>query len=272
MIPKTREDAAIALKVCANAQGERFDLTACAIACAVHEDPNRDTHEALDVLAELTALARRRVPKDAQAFAQMMFGDLGFSGCIGDYDAPKYSDFIDILVHRRGIPVGLGHVWRHAARANDTPLHRTDTPGHFIMRLETAKGPIFIDPFEGGAIMDDEGKTDIARRAGLAELSDRMLSPVSDRVMAVRLQTNLIARAKARDDYDAWFRAAFRRATLSPRNYQVALDFSEAAQAAGHIKTALEWSLIAAGLPDAPKGNEALIINQRSQSLHKTLN
>jgi regulator of sirC expression with transglutaminase-like and TPR domain len=271
MIPKTRDDAAIALKVCANAHGDRFDLTACAIACAIHENPDRDTHQALDVLAELTARAQSAKPYSAQDFAKMIYADMGFGGCKGDYDAPEQADFIDILTRREGIPVGLGHIWRHVARAIHAPLHGTDTPGHFIMRLETDQGPVFIDPFEGGAIIDQDGQNDIARRAGLKALSPRMLSPVSDRVMAVRLQTNLVARARARGDTEAWYRAAFRRATLAPQNYQVALDFSEAAQAAGFIKMALEWSQIAASLPDAPKGS-ADLASQRALNLNKSLN
>jgi regulator of sirC expression with transglutaminase-like and TPR domain len=271
MIPKTREDAAIALKVCASASGDRFDLTACAMACAIHENPDRDTHAALETLAELTALSQKRAVQTAEDFAQLLYADLGFSGCTSDYDAPMQADFIDILTRREGIPVGLGHIWRHAARASGAPLHGTDTPGHFILRLETENGPAFIDPFEGGAIVDEAGQADIARRAGLSSLSPRMLSPVSDRVMAVRLQTNLVARARARGDAEAWYRAAFRRATLAPQNYQVALDFSEAAQAAGFMKTALEWSHIAAKLPNAPKGSASLA-EQRTQSLKNSLN
>jgi regulator of sirC expression with transglutaminase-like and TPR domain len=106
MIPKTREDAAIALKVCAQAGQDRFDLTACAIACAIHEDPNRDTYQALDVLAELTKAVQKRAPTTALAFGQLLFGDFGFSGCESDYEAPQNADFIDILIHRKGLPVG----------------------------------------------------------------------------------------------------------------------------------------------------------------------
>jgi hypothetical protein len=34
---------------------DRFDLTACALACAIHENPDRDLSEALSVLDQLTA-------------------------------------------------------------------------------------------------------------------------------------------------------------------------------------------------------------------------
>ena len=272
MIPKTREDAEIAIKVCAQAHGDRFDLTACALACAIHDNPDRPVSEALDVLSLITDLTKRRAPETSQEFAELMFGELGFSGAQGDYDAPENCDFIQILLSRSGLPVGLGHVWRHAARVIDAPLHGTDTPGHFIMRLESEFGPIFLDPFEGGALVDDDGLGEIAQRAGLETISERMLRPVSDRVMAVRLQTNLVSRARASGDVDAWVRAAYRRALLAPGNYQVALDYSQAAEAAGQLKTALEWSHVSSHLPGAPSLASTAQTDPRSQSLYYKLN
>jgi regulator of sirC expression with transglutaminase-like and TPR domain len=272
MIPKTREDAAIAIKVCASAQGDRFDLTACALACAIHENPDRSVSDALDVLGEITQRTRHLKPDTPFSFGQLIFGELGFSGVQGDYDDPANGDLVDILTTRAGLPVGLGHIWRHAARVLDAPLHGTDSPGHFIMRLETSDGPVFIDPFEGGAIVDEDGLVQIARRAGLDAMTERMLRPVSDRVMAVRLQTNLVARARARGDVEAWFRAAYRRVILAPSNYQVALDYSQAAEAAGQLKTAYEWSQRASQLPGAPSRGHPEQADPRTLSLHYKLN
>ncbi len=272
MIPKTRADAEVAIKVCANAQGERFDLTACALACAIHENPDRPVSEALDLLSSITELTKRRSPQTPQDFAALLFAELGFCGVQGAYDDPANGDLIEILLARAGLPIGLGHIWRHAARVLNAPLSGTDTPGHFIMRLETSNGPVFIDPFEGGAIVSEDGLADIAQRAGLKSLSERMLRPVSDRVMAVRLQTNLVARARASGDVEAWVRSAYRRTILVPGNYQVALDYSQAAEAAGQLKTALEWSHIAAQLPGAPSSTGLGVADPRTQSLHYKLN
>jgi regulator of sirC expression with transglutaminase-like and TPR domain len=272
MIPKTREDAEIAIKVCASAHGDRFDLTACALACAIHENPDRGVSDALDVLGLITQLSQKRKPSTPFGFGELMFGELGFGGAQGDYDDPANGDLVDILTSRSGLPIGLGHIWRHAARVIDVPLNGTDTPGHFIMRLETVDGPVFLDPFEGGAIVDDECLAQMAQRAGLEAVTERMLAPVSDRVMAVRLQTNLVARARARGDVDAWVRAAYRRAILAPANYQVALDYSQAAEAAGQLKTALDWSQIASQLPGAPHVGAIGQVDPRTQSLHYKLN
>ncbi len=272
MIPKTREDAEIAIKVCAAAQGDRFDLTACALACALHENPDRNVAEALEVLASITASVQRRAPKTAQDFSELLFGEFGFGGPQGQYNDPNNCDVIHILTSRAGLPVGLGHVWRHAARVVKAPLFGTDTPGHFIMRLETHCEPVFIDPFEGGSIVTSDDLEQIAQRAGLKSVSDRMLRPVSDRVMAVRLQTNLVARARERGDTQAWVRAAHRRAILAPGNYQVALDYSQAAEAAGQLKTALQWSHLANQLPGAPSKADGDKVDARTQALHYKLN
>jgi regulator of sirC expression with transglutaminase-like and TPR domain len=272
MIPKTPQDAIVAMKACASAQGDRFDLTAFAIAAALHENSERDTAVAFKTLEQITSLAQKYRPSDAQGFAALMYGELGFTGGRGDYDDPANANILDILTTRSGLPIGLGHIWRHAARVIQAPLHGTDTPGHFIMRLETQGEPAFLDPFEGGAVLDQDGLDAIAQRASLQSLSARMLSPVSDRVMAVRLQTNLLARAKARGDIEGWFKAAFRRLLLASSNYQIAIEYAEAAEAAGHIKSALEWSLKANNMADAPQGQSGHAHSAHIQTLSRKLN
>jgi regulator of sirC expression with transglutaminase-like and TPR domain len=271
MIPKTREDADLALQACAQMPPERFDLMACAIACALHENPDRDTGSALDTLKALTKAAQQQKPNTASDFAHLLYGTFGFSGAKGDYDAPSQADIIDILTHRSGLPVGLGHIWRHAALHAGAPLFGTNTPGHFIMRLNSASGPIFLDPFEGGAIVDQEAQNGLARRAGVKMLTETMLAPVRDKTMVIRLQTNLVARARARGDNEAWWRAAYRRALLAPQNYEVAIDYANACHAIGHLKAAYDWSQIAANLSDAPQDGHHLAQRQ-SQSIKHILN
>jgi regulator of sirC expression with transglutaminase-like and TPR domain len=267
MIPRTLLDAESALKVCANMPLDRFDLTACALACAIHENPDRDLSEALGVLDQLTALAQQRKPQSALALSQLIFGEMGFAGSTKDFDDPGNADLIRILEARAGLPVGLGVIWRHVARLSNTPLYGVDSPGHFLLRLEASDGPIFIDPLAGGAIVDEVGLSEIANRVGIKALSDAMLAPVSDRVMAVRLQTNLASRARASGQTEGWMRAAFRRALLAPDNYQVALDYSQAAEAAGQIHIALEWAQRASQLQGYTQADR-----DRTQTLRQKLN
>ncbi len=267
MIPKTRLDAQSAIKVCANMPVDRFDLTACALACAIHENPDRDVCEALSVLDQLTTLAQQRKPQTALALSHVIFGEMGFAGSTTEFDDPGNADLISILSTRAGLPVGLGVIWRHVARISGAALHGVDSPGHFLLRLEAADGPIFIDPLAGGAIVDEVGLSEIANRVGIKALSEAMLAPVSDRMMAIRLQTNLAARARASGQIEAWLRAACRRALLAPDNYQVALDYSQAAEAAGQIHIALEWAQRASQLQGYTQADR-----DRTQILRQKLN
>ena len=246
MIPKSRQDAENALKACVAAGPDHFDLTACSLACALHENPDRDVGFAVDLLADITAITRDKQPRSLADFAAILFGHFGFVGSHADFDEPDNADLIEILRNRSGLPVGLGIVWRHAARAVQAPLFGMDTPGYFLMRYEAEDGPHYVDPFEGGARVFDDGLSQIARNAGLPALDARMLRAVSDRLIAVRLQTNLVVRARTMGDPAAWFRAAQRRAILAPDNRDVMLDFAQAAEANGQLQLALVWAAKAA--------------------------
>jgi regulator of sirC expression with transglutaminase-like and TPR domain len=266
MIPKTREDAEHAIRACAKASGDAFDLTACALAFSVHENPNRDVSRAQSALEMIATEAMTAQPRSAGELAALLFGKLGFEGARHDYDDPANADLMSILQRKQGLPVGLGIVWRHAAKAVGVPLYGTDVPGHFILRLETQAEPSFIDPFEGGAQLGERELQALARAAGLEALTSNMLRPVSDRVIAVRLQTNLAARARATGDIDGWERASFRRLLLLNDHWRAALDYSEAAEASGLMKVAIEWAERARAMPGAPP------IEARAESLKSKLN
>jgi regulator of sirC expression with transglutaminase-like and TPR domain len=265
MIPKSRSEAENAIKACAAMPPERFDLTACALACALHEDPDRDVSDALAVLDRLTALALSRQPQSALALSQLIYGELGFAGAAIPYDDPQNADLISILSVRKGLPVGLSVIWRHVARLSNAPLSGVDSPGHFLLRLESGDGPIFLDPLAGGAILDQDGLTGLASRMGVDQLTPHMLAPVRDRVLAIRLQTNLASRAKAGGQTEAWLRAAHRRALLAPDHPGILLDASAAAEAAGQIRVALEWAQRASHLQGANADSQSRLLSLRNK-------
>jgi regulator of sirC expression with transglutaminase-like and TPR domain len=272
MIPRSRPEAEAALSALARAPGEAFDLTACALACAAHENPDRDFTPARRTLDALAEAARARSPRTAADFARLLFADFGFAGDRETYDDPANADLPGILERRRGLPVGLGVVWRHAARAAEAPLHGVDMPGHFILRLETDAAPVFIDPFEGGATLDRADLDALARHAGRQDAGGH-LRPVSDRLIAIRLQTNLTARARAAGDVAAWERAARRRALIAPDHAAIALEHAEAAKAAGLLRDAAAAAARAADLT-GPGADPAIAAaaRQLADALSRRLN
>jgi regulator of sirC expression with transglutaminase-like and TPR domain len=241
MIPRTREDALAALAIMGEQPDDRFDLTAAALCCAVHETPDADISEALAVLDSLSQQAIADQPRTAAALAMLCFGAFGFIGARDDFDDPGNANLTEILVRRRGLPVGLGIVWRHVAKLSGARLSGTNTPARFLMRLDHDSGGgsfELIDVFEGGAIVPHEDLFLKARRPGQPAFSMKSLAPVPDRVIAVRLQTNLATRAREDGRLEDWERAAHRRALLCPWDGRLHLDHAEAALALGQIHAA----------------------------------
>jgi regulator of sirC expression with transglutaminase-like and TPR domain len=242
MIPRTPDDALAALAALGEQPDSRFDLTAAALCCAIHDAPDTDPTEALAVLEEITACARAEEPKSAEALAMVCYGRFGLHGALDDFEDPRNASLLDILVHRKGLPVGLGIVWRHVAALSGARLAGTNTPGRFLMRLDgpdalSGDGFDLIDVFEGGALVSEEAVSRLALQAGEA-LNPKALRPVPDRVMAVRLQTNIAMRARADARLDEWERAAHRRALLCPWDGRLHLDHAEAAAALDQLGTA----------------------------------
>lgn len=238
MLPRSRSDAEAALQAMGRQPVGRLDLTAAALICSVHEAPDQPSGPALDILEALTGAALDSAPQTAAQLAELLFGRFGFAGDTQDYDSPLNADLRHVLVRRRGLPVALGVVWRHAARATGLPLSGTNMPGHFLVRLEQPGGPELIDVFQGGALVDEAALQRLARQAGEAGVTPQMIAPVPDLVIAVRLQTNLASRARVGGDVEAWERAALRRALLCPRDARLHLDHAEAALACGMLARA----------------------------------
>lgn len=240
MIPRTRDDALASLTIMGEQPDNRFDLTAAALCCAVHETPDADIGEAVAVLDSLSQQAMADQPRTAEALAMLCFGAFGFYGARDDFDDPSNANLIEILVRRRGLPVGLGIVWRHVAKISGARLSGTNTPSRFLMRLDHDGGGSFelIDVFEGGAIVPHQEIASKARRYTDPPFTVKSLAPVPDRVIAVRLQTNLATRAREDGRLEDWERAAHRRALLCPWDGRLHLDHAEAALALGQIHAA----------------------------------
>ena len=90
--------------------------------------------------------------------------------------------------------------------------------------LETDEGPLALDPFSEGRVVLPSELTRRALHAGLtpnvADRLDRLMAPVSDRAVLVRLQNTIFARASAMRDFGRAERAALRRALLDPADHR----------------------------------------------------
>jgi len=242
----TREDAEDVLLEAGSAADGEFPLLEAAIACAIHEDPSRDPQMARDLgAAGVTRLGERlKRESSEEALAECMAGDLRLGGDLFTHDDPENADVICVSQRRKGLAVTLGVFYLHVARRCGLMVQGVDFPGHFLLRIETEEGPLALDPFSEGRVVLPSELTRRALHAGLtpnvADRLDRLMAPVSDRAVLVRLQNTIFARASAVRDYARAERAALRRALLDPNDHRPWLDVAAAREGQGALAGALE--------------------------------
>ncbi len=223
-----------------------FPLLDAAIACAMHEDPARDPKGARDLGAAGVERLSRRLAHESpeEALAEAMAGDLGLGGDLFTHEDPGNADILAVSERRRGLAVTLGVFYLHVGRRCGLNLQGVDFPGHFLLRIETEEGPLALDPFSEGRVVLPSELTRRALHAGLqpnvADRLDRLMAPVSDRQVLIRLQNTIFARAIASGDFPCAERAALRRALLDPKDHRPWLDVASAREGQGALAGALE--------------------------------
>ena len=242
----TRDEAEALLTDAGERPDKAFPLFEAALACAVHDDPDRDLAPVLDLarlsIDRLTDRLNGESPEEA--LAETMAGDLRLSGDLITYDHPDNADIVAIAERRKGLPVALGVFYLHAGRACGLDLHGVDFPGHFLLRIETEEGPLALDPFSEGRVVLPSELSRRALRTGLmpdvAAKLDVLMSPISDRAVLIRLQNNIFARAQQARDWGRAERSALRRALLDPTDPHPGLAVAAAREGQGALAGALQ--------------------------------
>ena len=241
-----RDEAENVLMEAGAAVDGEFPLLEAAIACAIHEDPTRDAVAAREVAAMGVDRLKDRLKRESpeEAIAETMAGDLGLSGDLFTPEDPDNADVISLAGRRRGLAVTIGVFYLHAARKCGLTVQGVDFPGHFLLRIETDEGPLALDPFSEGRVVLPSELTRRALHAGLtpnvADRLDRLMAPVSDRAVLLRLQNVIFAQASNAGDFARAERAALRRALLDPTDHRPWLDVAAAREGQGALAGALE--------------------------------
>lgn len=185
------------------------DIAGPALLLARVAYPRLDPNHYLGWIEKAGAAARTRIHAETGAGAprrvrlktitDFFFGDLGFAGNQEQYDDPRNSFLNDVIARRRGIPITLAVVFMELARRAGLSLEGVNFPGHFLLRCppdptdpEDSRA-ILIDPFHGGAVLDELDCLRLLRRhAGDEALLDsRTLATAGKREILIRMLMNL---------------------------------------------------------------------------------
>src|ERR1700682_5162310 len=132
----------------------------------------------------------------AQALNEIILLKYGYSGDELTYDDLQNANLMRVVDRRKGLPVALGILYLHAARAQGWDSVGLGFPGHFLIRLGEGAERLILDPFHGGRICDAAMLRELLKAmAGQdVELTPEHYAPVADRDVLLRLQNNLKSR------------------------------------------------------------------------------
>ena len=225
-------------KVGHTAEGS-IDIAQAALMLAALDHPGlRDVEMARGHLAEIAEAMTaqgpmiQRVGDGAKALSTQLSTRLGYDGDRLNYDDPANADLIQVIERRRGLPVTLGILYMHAARAAGMRATGLNTQSHFLVRITHRHDDVTIDPFNGGMVVEDG-------QALPAAMGDALLAqPVGDIDVLLRLQNNLKIRALENSKTERALEIAGRMALLAPRRPDVWFDLARLNEANGVLGAA----------------------------------
>jgi regulator of sirC expression with transglutaminase-like and TPR domain len=189
-----------------------IDLGDAAVQLARIDAPRADWRAARAHLSELARAAvavARDIPgndlrSQAGALTELLTRTHGYAGDSETYDDLANANLIRVIERRRGLPVALGILWLHAARAAGWAGHGIDFPGHFLVALEGPRTQTVLDVFARGESMDARDLRALLKRVEgpKAELRPGLLAPMASRAVLLRLQNNIKLRRLAAGDLD----------------------------------------------------------------------
>ena len=98
---------------------------------------------------------------------------------------------------RVGLPVSLGILYIHAARAQGWAVDGLAFPGHFLVRMDEGDRRVIVDPFHQGQALEAGHLRGLLKQFQGAdvELAPAHYAPVGNRAILLRLQNNIKSRA-----------------------------------------------------------------------------
>jgi regulator of sirC expression with transglutaminase-like and TPR domain len=109
-----------------------------------------------------------------QAISDCLGGKHGLRGNEQAYERPDSSYLNRIIETSSGLPIALSILYMAVAERVRVDLHGVSAPRHFLLRYESAEGPLFIDPFSGGRVLDEQECTGwISELSGLSGRKSR---------------------------------------------------------------------------------------------------
>ncbi|MBL8186415.1 MAG: tetratricopeptide repeat protein [Acidobacteria bacterium] len=139
-----------------------LELDRAALLIAAGEYPHLNVEEYLAELDAFAEMARARDDVFADPLVRIMrlsnllFDELQFRGNAEKYYDARNSFLNDVIDRRLGLPITLSVLMIEVGRRIGLKLFGVGMPGHFMAKYSDNEQEIFVDPFHGGRIVNEE--------------------------------------------------------------------------------------------------------------------
>ncbi len=136
------------------------------------------------------------VSEAAHALNQILGKRYGYGGDEGTFEDLSAANLMNVIDNRTGLPVALGILYIHAARAQGWGACGIDFPGRFMIRIEIDGERAILNPFDGGVVMQTQDLRDILKltMGQDVELLPEHYQDLGNRGILLRLENNLKVR------------------------------------------------------------------------------
>jgi regulator of sirC expression with transglutaminase-like and TPR domain len=177
---------------------ENLDLETGAFLIARSAYPDLDKARYSGIMDGMAAEVADRLGRKASAeeavktINRYLFVEQGFSGNTTKYYDVDNSYLNRVLERRTGIPISLSTVYMLIGKRLGLPLYGVGMPGHFLVKYETGRYRIFVDSFNGGALLTQRDCARFLDQAGYG-FDERYLQKTTARSILIRMIKNLVA-------------------------------------------------------------------------------
>jgi regulator of sirC expression with transglutaminase-like and TPR domain len=258
-------------------QDDQINFAEAALLIAAEEYPRLDIGLYLEKLDRFGDMVRERALQShssldvLSAINATLFGELGFRGNVENYYDPRNSFLNQVIDRRTGIPITLTIIYMEVARRVGLHVEGVGMPGHFLAKLATENGDVFIDAFNGGRLFGEVGCTELlaGMSGGKAILQPEHLAAVTKKQMLARMLTNLLG-IYAAGDHSRALAAIERILLINPDSPQHVRDrgllLATLGRATGAIAELERYLMLTPDAPDADSIREQIKTIRQSQA------
>lgn len=225
-----------------------IDLTLVALELARDGQPALDFAHTLDWISRRadevrSHLARARDDRAMlRELSRCLSGTHGLHGDKEAFDRSEGSYINRVIETGIGIPISLSLVYVAVAQRAGVELEGVAAPMHFLTRLETIEGPLFVDAFHQGEVLNYyECCSWLQQLSGLSpEEIETTLEPARPREVVIRMLNNLKALQVRQEQWDQVWHVQRRLAALHPGAYEQQRDLALVALKSSHPGPAID--------------------------------